>query len=65
MANLTTDEGSDPVLHYGPHYGDHLEPRGHSLAACRPGEVPSNLTTHKPWVTCPACKQTEAYRNGR
>jgi hypothetical protein len=52
-------------LHYGPVYGDRLLPRGDSLAACRPGPKPGSLTTHKPWVTCVPCKQTEAYRNGR
>jgi hypothetical protein len=54
-----------PPLHFGPVYGDRLVPRGDSLAACRPGpHKPASMTTHKPWVTCEACKQSEAYRNG-
>jgi hypothetical protein len=54
-----------PAVHFGPVYGPGLLPHGHSFAACRPGDVPGNLTTHKPWVTCDACRQTEAYRNGK
>lgn len=51
------------VLHYGPVYRHGST--GQSLAACAPGPVPSSITTHKPWVTCEACKLTEAYRSGR
>ena len=65
IARLNRDMTSEqvPVLHYGPVYR-RSGPFGESLAACAPGPVPSNLTTHKPWVTCETCKQTEAYRNG-
>lgn len=49
------------AVHYGPVY--YPPPgRGESMAACRPGPEASTLTTHKPWVTCEKCKQTEKYR---
>lgn len=51
------------VTHYGPVY----EPRpvnGGSFSACRSDQC-GTLTTHKPWVTCESCKNTEAYRNGK
>lgn len=64
MSIPLSQEKVTPVLHYGPVY-HHKGPFGNSLASCRPGPEPSNLTTHKPWVTCEACKQTVAYREGR
>lgn len=59
---LSTEQKA--VLHYGPVYRS-SGPFGESLAACRPGDQPSNLTVYKPWVTCAKCKQTEAYRYGK
>lgn len=62
MSNPTDER---VTVHYGPVYGPRLLPPGESFAACRPGAVSGNLTTHKPWVTCLKCTKTEAYRNGK
>ena len=43
------------AVHYGPVWS---KPRksGDSFAACANDEDHGTLTTHWPWVTCPACK---------
>lgn len=47
----------DPVVHYGPVWNKKRE-IGETFAACN-GDNGSHatLTTHKPWVTCSACKE--------
>jgi hypothetical protein len=48
----------DPLVHYGPVWSKRREP-GESFAACdheHDGRS-RELTTHVPWVTCPACKE--------
>jgi len=50
-------------LHYGPVWSNRDHQPFHSYAACNPsGQLTTALTTYKPWVTCEACKATEAFQ---
>lgn len=48
---------SPEVIHYGPMWFKRRAEHFNSFAACDAGP-PNVMSTHKPWVTCEACKQS-------